>query len=169
MAKKRKIKNIINWLKDAVLKSLVILLVVVFGYYAYAQITWPADNPNPVSGVVGMFVGTTPPTSFYDGDSGGYENANDFCGNVEVGSHICTAMEMINSYNHKNAESAINDATTGMAWINNGPPGYVKYVTNDCNGWQTAESTVFGSIWDFSENSSFITPCNQSLFFACCK
>ncbi|MBU1017805.1 hypothetical protein KKA33_02130 [Patescibacteria group bacterium] len=97
----------------------------------------------------------------------GYKSADALCDpTVVANSHVCTAEEVINAY--------VMDADTltgksGLAWINNGPPGYVKYVTNDCNGWTTNTSTIFGSVWSFDADASFITPCNQNIPFACCK
>jgi hypothetical protein len=79
---------------------------------------------------------------------------------------------MINSYNENKASLT---GKTGMAWINNGPPGYVLYTTNDCSGWQTANQTTFGSVWSFTNITTgvstklpMVVPCHQSIPFACC-
>lgn len=108
-----------------------------------------------------VYAGQTAP---FDGAQGGYVNVDNLCNGVVTGSHVCTAAEVILSY-----ALGVSVPNSGSVWINNGPPGYVKYVTNDCNGWQTNASTIFGSIWNFSSDASFVTPCNLSRAFACCK
>ena len=104
-------------------------------------------------------------TAVKDGDQGGYLFADNLCGGVVTGSHICTAAEMIQSY----VLGVVALPGAGYAWINNGPPGYVKYVNNDCAGWTTNASTVFGPYWDFDNSRFLVAPCNQSLPIACCK
>ena len=117
---------------------------------------------------MGVFVGLSP--SPFDGNRSGYSSANNNCYNgtgVLAGSHICTASEIINSYN-KNI--SLVTTQSGKAWINNGPPGYISNVVNDCNGWSSNNSAIFGSIWLFDTyDKSLISPCNQTLQFACCK
>ena len=176
MAKKRKIKNIINWLKDAVLKSLVILLVVAAGYYAYAQITWPADNPNPVSGVVGMFVGES--DGVFDASVNSYDDANALCSNhtdVNIaGSHVCTPAEMTNSYNHGTVgvSPIYLYNTSATLWVNSGPPGYTANA-NDCKGWTKTDSPAdnpnFGTVWNFDGKYGGLLHCRDDKKFACCK
>ena len=114
---------------------------------------------------IGYFVGTT--GSSYNGNRGGYDNANDLCASAYADSHICTASEMIASY----SVSPIGPISglSSDVWINNGPPGYVVYRANDCNGWQLNDSNKFGSTWSGSVGASFVCPCNQSIKFACCK
>lgn len=166
MKKSKKIKAILTWLKDAGLKAFAVILLVCVGFYAYAAVTWPAAAPNPTTGVVGLFVGAT--ADLKNGNVGGYDTANALCVAAHPGSHICTSDEMINSYNHAVSGSPILTAT-GTLWINNGPPGYVKYVINDCKGWTSNVSTIFGSIWKFDVEAAFVTPCNQTIQFACCQ
>ncbi len=161
----------LRWLKDVVPKSIAIFAIVAGGYYAYAQIVFPGVEPYPVTGVVGQFVGVTGAPDVYDGSPSGYFNVNALCrvgAGALAGSHICTAMEMISSYNAGNPDVV---AQTGNAWINNGPPGYISNVVNDCTGWTSTSATVFGSIWKFDNpDSASISPCNiATLPFACCK
>ncbi|MFH0838245.1 MAG: hypothetical protein V1880_03190 [Patescibacteria group bacterium] len=123
--------------------------------------------PGGVAGV-GMYVGMS--ASALNGSRTNYTIANDQCklgAGVLAGSHICTAMEMIASYN--------NDPTGPVAslaqsvWVNNGPPGYISNVANDCEGWNSNGSTIFGYVWDGVKDSSYVTPCNLTRKFACCK
>ncbi len=120
--------------------------------------------PPPVSdGYFGVYTGST--ASTYNGNQGSYEAANAFCDADHSGSHICTALEMVNSYNN------LPGAITGLAesvWVNNGPPGYISNVTNDCSGWKSNGSTIFGYVWDGTQDASFVTPCNLMRKFACC-
>lgn len=112
----------------------------------------------------GVFVGET--KSAYDGKRNGYVDANSICSVDLPGSHICDSSEMINSYNTGSAQ--INSLTDSV-WINNGPPGYIVNVANDCSGWQSSSSTVFGYVWDGQKDASFITPCNMQRAYACCQ
>jgi hypothetical protein len=116
-------------------------------------------------GLAAKYVGLT---AIKKGANGGYANADAFCTPVSAGSHICTAKDMTNSY-----VSGVTMPSSGVAWINNGPPGYVKYVTNDCDGWNSSLKTIFGSVWNFSKKASYVADCGQSVTggipFACCK
>lgn len=148
-----------------------ILTFAVFGFamYVYAAVVdFPDTSPTPVSGVVGMFVDVS--TSSTNGAVSGYNNANETYCDIEGdavldGAHICTAMEIINTYN--NNPSAL--PSTGSAWINNGPPGYDQTQANDCMGWGSLDGEVFGSIWKFDTDDSSISPCSLPYQFACCK
>lgn len=162
MRKKKKLSNILKWLKDVWLKAIAVFLIVGAGFYAYAAVTWPTSDPNPTTGVVGIFMGKS--TVVYTSPLG-YTKANSKC---PTNQHICTAMEMQNSYNHVDSGSLI-PGYSGSLWINNGPPGYIKYITNDCDGWKTNKSTIFGSVWDFDNGASYVTPCNKTRYFACCQ
>ena len=170
MSKKRIFFNLFNWLKDAGLKAIAILLVVTAGFYAYAQIVWPGAEPNPVSGVVGMFVGESAVP--FDGDKvTNYERATTSCRVAHSGSHVCTSNEMINTYNHN---PSLVTGLSGKLWINNGPPAYVETLSNDCGGWQINTPNVYGSVWNFDgapfvADSAYIQPCSTAYKFACCK
>ncbi|MFH0820444.1 MAG: hypothetical protein V1908_01585 [Candidatus Peregrinibacteria bacterium] len=158
----------LRWLLDVVPKGIAVFAIAAGTYYAYAEITYP-PQPYVVTGVVGQFVGVT--ADVYDGSPVGYQNVNAFCsgGTGDLsGSHVCTAMELISSYNVGNP---VIVAQGGRAWFNNGPPGYITNVVNDCTGWNSTSSTVFGAIWKFSSPSSAsLSPCNISnLPFSCCK
>lgn len=181
--KKKTLSKTMHWLKDAGLKALVVLLLVTAGFYTYAQITWPAADPNDVSGIVGKFVGDSIDKS-RSGNLGtfeassSYQDANDFCStNTDqdvAGSHVCTPDEMINSYNH--GVSGISpiftytDSTT--LWINNGPPAFTANA-NDCKGWVETTSPLenpnYGTIWNFSTKAGGLLPCRTGKAYACCR
>jgi hypothetical protein len=150
-------------------KGIAVFAVFGFALYAYAAITYPPE-PGPVTGVVGQFIGLSE-TNYTSGN--GYNSANAQC---PTGSHICTAMEIINTYN--NNPTAFNGLTGPdvRGWINNGPPGYLATPANDCNGWQTTSGTKYGSIWIFNLDAqpsgakqALLQTCNNSYPFACCK
>lgn len=177
MKKKNTILNALSWLKDAGLKALVILLVVTAGFYTYAQITWPGSDPNPTTGVVGMFVGASE-NPFGPGMD--YDQVNNECSNhstdIDIqGSHVCTPDEMINSYNHGvvGTSPIYTYTDTPNLWINNGPPGFTASA-NDCKGWSVTERGAdadpnFGAMWIFSKKAGGLTPCQTGKKFACCK
>jgi len=189
MVNKKTLKNILNWIKDAWLKSIVILLIVAAGFYAYAEITWPDDEPNPTTGVVGTFVGIT--SNKYSA-SLGYDAVNNWCavGDVKtldddnnvttlsgMKAHVCTPDEMINSYNHGTADSIINLFYTKygpasdyqFAWVNNGPPGFA-FNANDCQGWKDITNASSGTAWNLKNKFGFLRDCGESLkSLACCK
>jgi len=166
--KKSSIKNFSKSLISASLRGLAVFAVFGFALYAYA-VTYPATQPNPVSGVVGLYVGKTPST-YQGGNAGSYETANSYCAAAHTDSHVCTPIEMINTYNHNPAAIA---GETDSLWINNGAPAYFSSISNDCLGWSTSgtlfNQPVFGSIWDASNNYGVITTCNNSRAYACCK
>ncbi|MBN1258146.1 hypothetical protein JXA05_00090 [Candidatus Peregrinibacteria bacterium] len=138
----------------------------VFGlaFTVFAAIVYP-PNPAPVTGVVGMFVGLSD-TKFTAASN--YGAVNQFCATKYTGSHICTAAEIINTYNHN--PSALTPFQTGdqRGWINNGPPGYLATPANDCNGWQNATAARYGSIWLFADGQALLQNCNDQYPFACC-
>ena len=161
---KSRMKQFSKSFVTASLRGLLAFAVFGFALYAYA-ITYPATQPNPASGIVGMFVGETAGT--YTGSAAGdYETANGYCDTLVADSHVCTPMEMINTYNHN--PSALTGETASF-WVNNGPPGYISNLNNDCSGWSSASTSTFGSVWNTSGDSSFVTPCNLSRAYACCK
>lgn len=171
ISSRRKTKN----MKKQLIKKLIapigkgILVFAIFGLalYAYAAITYPPE-PGPVTGVVGQFAGLSAPS---DGSSGGYAGANTICDTAFTGSHVCTAMEVMNTYNHN---PSFLTGATGQAWINNGPPGHHETLSNDCQGWTLdlpveASYGRYGSVWHFTSHKSLIQFCNESIPFACCK
>ncbi len=181
MKKKKSFSSTFVWLKDVGLKVFAILILVIGGFYTYASIQWPSDQPNGTTGVVGMFVGES--TSDFNSTTLGYEAVNALCsggaGDI-ADSHVCTPDEMANSYNHGNAQSAINTYLTSysgaskMLWVNNGPPGYTAN-SNDCNGWRKTDAGSdlanpnYGAVWNFQAQAGGLTPCKAGKKFACCK
>ena len=117
-----------------------------------------------IAGGVGVYVGST--SSTYNGNHGGYVAANGYCNAQYAGSHVCSTTEIINSYNVDPTGPIAG--LSQSSWINNGPPGYIAYVANDCAGWQSNSNTVFGYVWNGNTDASLVTPCNQTRTFACC-
>lgn len=115
-----------------------------------------------------VYVGQTAAT--YDGARGGYDDANALCAAAVAGSHVCTTSEILETIKCNQASLP----TTDQAWISNGPPGYTARA-NDCTGWTSTSpsgsTTVYGAIWAFDANGGvgWVTTCNQTLKFACCK
>lgn len=149
-------------------KGLIVFGVFGLALYTYA-VGFPASQPAPVTGVVGMYAGLT---TAHTGSSGGYESVQGYCDTAAAGSHVCTAMEIINTYNNN---PSVIPAGAGMAWINNGPPGYVENLSNDCAGWTSPSGAIYGSVINidrggtFVDDSFYIQPCSASYKFACCK
>lgn len=150
-----------------VFQGLVIALVATGALYAYATVvSWPPEPAAP-TGLEAVFVGVS--GSKYTAALAGYKAASDKCSDTTglTGSHICTADEIIHSYNLGLAAVL---GQTGAAWINNGPPGYDKTLVNDCGGWKSKEASTWGSVWRFSDKNAKIMTCNVStISFACCK
>ncbi len=174
---KNKLQKVLKFIADSAIRSLAVFLILgaSVGAYAYMSggVNWPDNAPSSVTGVVGMFVGTTAdvdPTKVFNGSQGGYNAANEKCNTAFVGSHICTAAEIINTYN--NNESIVNNST-GRAWINNGPPGFLDTPANDCVGWTKQSNDKYGYSWIFElgafKNHASLDTCNNPSPFACCK
>lgn len=115
-----------------------------------------------------VYVGQTVAT--YNGARGGYTSANALCAASIAGSHVCTTGEILETIKCNQPSLP----TTDQAWISNGPPGYTARA-NDCTGWTSTSpsgsTTVYGAIWAFDASGGvgWVTTCNQSLKFACCK
>lgn len=173
--KKNRFKKYLNWTQEIFYKGLVILFMVIGGVYAYAQITWPSADPNPTTGVVGVFVGESD-SAFSSAVN--YVTANSYCENSNnpaiAGSHICTPAEMTNSYNHGQAgiSPIYTYNSSNTLWINSGPPGYTANA-NDCKGWTAISSPLnnpnYGTVWNFNDEYGSLLPCTTGKKFACCK
>jgi hypothetical protein len=100
----------------------------------------------------------------------GYDDANVLCAGSVPGSHVCTTGEILETIKCNRASLPVTD----QAWISNGPPGYTARA-NDCVGWTSTSPSgptiVYGAIWAFDANGGvgWVTTCNQSLKFSCCK
>lgn len=179
--------KIIKAILSPIAKGLAIFAIFGLAVYVYGAVTFPTEQPNTTTGVVGMFVGLT--SDEYDTGVLNYADLNKKCdtGTVispisgsltNVGAHVCTSMEIQNSYN--NSSPAILAQTTGLGIINQGPPGYVVYA-NDCNGWtaRTKEylgSPAFGAVWYFDSKNASLVRCDwladtaaKDFKIACCK
>ncbi|MBU0577619.1 hypothetical protein KJ742_03595 [Patescibacteria group bacterium] len=122
--------------------------------------------------------------NYWPGGFNGYEIANNVCSSVLSAwppghpgqgapvvndAHVCTPQEIINTYvNH----DWFIENSDGIVWVNTGSPAYITDEVNDCNGWTTDDSDIFGNVWVFDTvdgGHGAVTPCNQSFKFACCK
>lgn len=170
---KKSLSSVVTYrVREVFLTALPIFLILIGAVYVYAAgISWPQE-PYAPSGLQAVFVGITR-TALNGNQKGaatdGYVATKNLCNAAFAGSHVCTPDEMINSYNRAIPAVLAQPDATGGAWIANGPPGYITNVTNDCNGWQSTASTVFGSIWRFRTDDSSVTQCDAALSFACCK
>ena len=115
-----------------------------------------------------IFAGHTGP--YYNGDNGGYDNANAICDTAYDGSHICTTEDILRIINSGNVNS-IPTTTIGY-WIVNGPPAY-KANANDCVGFTASSSAMLGNVWirppEYPNSFGILRHCNQEHQFACCK
>ena len=134
---------------------------------------------------MGQFVGFTP--DGYTSTVTGYASLNRKCKlgvitdpstglrDDNTGAHVCTSMEIINSYN---IGSPIVAAASGTGLLNSGPPGLTVF-SNDCNGWtvRTADYTgfaAFSSVWSFDSDAGSLAACddafeNDFVKLACCQ
>jgi len=150
-------------IQSATLWGLVFFGTFGMALFAYA-VGFPNTQPNPASGVVGMYVGSTP--NVYQGVTGSYEAVNALCTAEFDNSHVCTATEMINTYNHN--PSALNGVVSRF-WVNGGMLVNGNAMANDCNGWTTKDATRFGQVWDASQAQGFTSSCDMQRAYACCK
>lgn len=170
--KKKNRSRLYRWFLEVIPKGIAVFAVAAGAFYVYAQqtVNYPPQPYTP-TGVVGQFVGVSERTYGGAGVSvSGYRDATTECSNTDnlEGSHVCTSMEIINSYNVNNS---LVLAQAGSAWINNGPPAHDATLSNDCGGWQSQAATQFGSLWWFgSDDRGLLMSCNQTLYpFACCR
>ncbi len=131
---------------------------------AVYAITYPAQ-PNAVTGVVGIYVGSTPAT--YDGNAAtSYAGADAFCDAQYSDSHVCRMEEVINTYTH---DSAAVSGVVSIAWVNSGAGGVAENMVNDCQGWAQADAPYFARVWNFSDSAAAVQECSSVHAFACCK
>jgi len=102
----------------------------------------------------------------------GYFDANAICeAKFMDGGHVCSTAEILNSV--KCGTPVISGgALEGVdAWIQDGPPGFTA-PANDCQGWQSGANNHLGRMWRFDPangGQGFLTTCNQTIVFACCR
>jgi len=122
-------------------------------------------NGDPSNGE-SVFAGLTT-ASNYNGDQGGYRNVTERCNVDYPGSHVCTAQEMITSYNVNVVPALPNK----VAWINVAGPGNVNPAVNDCNGWRDKYDSgdYYGTAWVFNVSAAGVAPCNATFSYACCR
>jgi hypothetical protein len=97
----------------------------------------------------------------------GYALANAKCTDPKKGfpgSHICSPKEMVFTY----SEGTPPPTSSPSAWLNSGATAYVKYVSNDCNGWTSNSDQIFAYTWNFTKKQGFMSSCDQAMRVACC-
>lgn len=161
--KKSHIKTLSKSFLSASTKGLIAFAVFGLSAFVYAAVTYP-PNPEPVSGIVGTVVGAT--ATNHSGNLGGYEAMNTLCGAVDPDSHVCSPMEVVNTYNHDPAALGV---LSGVYWLNSGAPGNTQPTVNDCKGWTDNTLGVYGNVWSTTNDHSGILPCAASLPVLCCK
>jgi len=160
-------KIVSHALVSAALRGFAVFAIFGLSLYAYA-ITYPATQPNAVSGVVGLYVGKT--ASFTGGALGSYSAVNGKCELAYDNSHVCSPMEIVNTYN--NNLSAIS-GLTDIVWMNAAAPTNIKPSVSDCKGWSALIDSsgfpYFANTWNFNIDSSGIQQCSSSRSYACCR
>jgi len=120
-----------------------------------------------------IYMGLTAAT--YDGDCSGacdsYDSTDAICHAEYPDSHVCAANE-IGAIIAQGDEATL--PVTGDCWVNAFHPGHTTTPANDCSGWSDGTFESFATIWIFdgsvgSKDASFLTFCNESKNFACCK
>lgn len=133
--------------------------------------SWQALAGANVCAGTRKYIGST--AASYDGNGGGYANADTRCEVNFAGSTICTAEEILNSYRCDGPGDPIFGIATGSNWVVAGPPGFTTF-SNDCDGWTSNSPTggYFGRLWTFSGTTygkATVATCDNSLKYACCK
>lgn len=166
--KKTSLKKFTQLLYAALGRGLLIFLVFGLAMVSYA-VVFPTVEPQPASGVVGLYVGPTPQS--YDGnDAANYAGTNALCNAQFSGSHVCRLDEIINTYTHA---SASVDGLTTIAWVNAPYLGLSEGTRriNDCRGWSADDSNgrFFAHVWNFNSGISGLQQCHATHPFACCR
>ena len=118
----------------------------------------------------GKFVGVTTNKNF-DGNFGGYLNADAACRVDFSGSHVCRTDEILATISAGNIDTVFNYTDLKGAWILEGPPGYIA-PANDCNGLMENSFFYLGAFWQFDASTGGrgkLSLCSQKKPLACCK
>lgn len=136
----------------------------------FASISFPNSAGTPrMTSSFGKFVGLS--ASKLSANQGSYAKAKAVCASYGAGAHVCTAKELINSYEYAESGATTPASSTELLWINNGPPGYIYNNANDCSGWTKSTAGNFGYVWlpDSTKKYAMITSCTAPHYFACCS
>lgn len=120
-------------------------------------------------GSISKFIGTTTVKyfpAFATSTLTGYQAANDICNSDYFGSHFCRTYDMIVTIE----QDDISD-WSGSTWIAEGPPGFTANA-NDCNGWTSSSTAMFGPFWALDSNGggmAWLTSCQTQKTLACCS
>lgn len=108
------------------------------------------------------------------GNATGYNGAKAFCNTVSVGSHVCTVAEMTQvladgAINFASGQTPDYSGSLGQVRVQQGAPGYVQTLSNDCQGWTSASSGGYSPVLITASKKFLIQDCSKNLEFACCK
>lgn len=145
---------------------------------------WDADNADPdldpddddewrcSSVVIGdpSWEGLT--TATYTGAQSGYAGADVECSDQYLGSHVCSVSELTRIMGSGIVPPV---GTNNQFWVNNGAPGYIQTLSNDCEGWNSDNAGTYGSVLATHPTTNakrfLISPCGTATKrqFSCCK
>lgn len=162
--KKNTIKKFTLLLYSSVGRGLLIFLVFGLAMVTYA-VVFPTVEPNPASGVVGLYVGET--TDSYDGDDAiGYQAADALCEADYAGSHVCRIEEIVNTYTFN--PTAVT-GLTDIVWVNAPSSDVAQNAVNDCRAWRQGNAPYFAKVWNFNILGAGVQQCNSTHAYACCR
>lgn len=158
------VKKFTQLLYSSLGRGILIFLVFGLAMVTYA-VVFPTVEPNPASGVVGLYVGKTP--ADYDGDDAiGYPAVDALCDAQFSGSHVCRLEEIVNTYTHNpGILVGIND----IVWVNGPAADVSENTVNDCRAWRQAAAPYFGHVWNFTGLTAGVQQCNATHAYACCR
>jgi len=106
----------------------------------------------------------------YNGNLGGYVEANNKCKLEFTGTHLCSEDDILNFLSYDNTS-----IPSGDAWVSAGGPKYIPATVpvNDCNGWTySGTSSYLGNYWHLDSatgGDSRALNCGTELSLSCCK
>ncbi len=117
----------------------------------------------------------------YTGNIGSYTSASAACSAALGGapSHICTPEEIVRTVDCMRQAGAGYTATYGapvlptdgsVAWLAAGPSGFTAPSANDCFGFTSASTSVYGRMWvAVGDGYSASTACDVAKPIICCR
>jgi hypothetical protein len=105
------------------------------------------------------------------GSAGGYNGGKNLCENVETGAKVCTVADLtqVLGSGDVNFTDVNNKGLLGQIRVQQGAPGYIQTLSNDCQGWSSANAGVYSPVLITASEKFLIQDCSKSLEFACCK
>jgi hypothetical protein len=128
---------------------------------------------NCVAGGASSFLGLTGASNGVLSTPVGYLGAKEICEAafpLNPNAHMCTVHELTQAL--MNGETVL-DPTKPQVWINNGAPGYISTLSNDCQGWTDETNGSYGSVLARHPSTGairfLINTCDMSFPVACCN